>query len=221
MNPQPANNQPKKNWQRYVPAVVGTVIVLLVIGLLIWFVRGLLDNQPSGPKRAVEQKITMIKPPPPPETPPPPPPPQEKIEQPVEQAEPEQAPEQADAAPAEQLGLDADGAAGADGFGLAARKGGRDLVGSGTAPFRWYTDLMKSRLEECFSSDERIRKGSYKVNPQIRVSDDGYMDVVGLQGSTGNPEKDAAIRNIKRCRIGESRPLEMPPLATMQIVSRG
>lgn len=209
-----------KQWQRYIPAVAGTLIVLLVVGLLTWFVRDMLNNKPSGPTRAVEQKITMIRPTPPPEAPPPPPPPEEKIEQPVEQAEPEQAPDTADA-PAESLGLDADGAAGADGFGLAARKGGRDLVGNGTAPFRWYTNLIQSRLQECFSDDERIRKGSYRANVKVRVAEDGRLEIVDLLGSTGNSEKDAAIRSLKKCSTGESRPLEMPQLATIQIVSRG
>lgn len=215
MNPQPA----KKQWQRYVPAVAGTLIVILVAGLLIWFVRDMLNSKPKGPTRAVEQKITMIRPTPPPEAPPPPP--EEKIEQPIEQPEPEQAPEQADAAPAEQLGLDADGAAGADGFGLAARKGGRDLVGTGTAPFKWYTNLIASKLQECLSDDERVRKGSYRANIRVRVAADGGLEVVDLLGTSGSAEKDAAIRGLKRCSTGESRPLEMPQLATIQIVSRG
>jgi periplasmic protein TonB len=221
MNRQPSNKPASKSWQRYVPAVAGTVLVVLVAGLLIWSIRNMLNSKPSGPSRAVEQKITMIRPTPPPETPPPPPPPEEKIEQPIEQAEPEQAPDHADAAPAEQLGLDADGAAGADGFGLAARKGGRDLVGTGTAPFKWYTNLIASKLQDCLSEDERIRKGSYKVNTQFRISSDGRFEVVDLLGSTGSPEKDAAIRSIKKCSTGESRPLEMPQLVTIQIVSRG
>jgi periplasmic protein TonB len=210
-----------KRWQRHVPIIAGTVIVLLVASLLIWFVRGMLNSKPSGPTRAVEQKITMIRPTPPPEAPPPPLPPEEKIEEPLEQQQPEQAPDTADAAPAEQLGLDADGAAGADGFGLAARKGGRDLVGSGTAPFKWYTNLIASRLQECLSDDERIRKGSYKANIKVRVAADGRLEIVDLVGSSGSAEKDAAIRSLKKCNTGESRPLEMPQLATVQIVSRG
>ncbi len=210
-----------KRWQRHVPIIVGTVIVVLVAGLLIWTIRNLLNSKPTGPQRAVEQKITMIRPTPPPEAPPPPPPPEEKIEQPLNQPEPEQAPDQADAAPAEQLGLDAEGAAGADGFGLAARKGGRDLVGTGTAPFKWYTNLIASRLQECLSEDERIRKGSYKANIKVRVATDGRLEIVDLLGSSGSAEKDAAIRALKKCSTGESRPLEMPQLATVQIVSRG
>ncbi|MGC3981038.1 MAG: TonB C-terminal domain-containing protein [Steroidobacteraceae bacterium] len=211
-----------KRWQRYIPALAGALIVVLVGALVIWSVRHFLSSKDEGPKRAVEQKITMIRPTPPPETPPPPPPPpEEKIEQPIEQAEPEQAPQQADAAPAEQLGLDADGAAGADGFGLAARKGGRDLVGTGTAPFKWYTNLIAARLQDCLSQDERIRKGNYKANIKVRIAADGRLDIVDLIGSSGSAEKDAAIRSLKQCNTGESRPLEMPQLATIQVVSRG
>lgn len=210
-----------KGWQRYVPAVAGTLIVVLVVGLLIWSVRNMLNSKDDGPKRMVEQKITMIRPTPPPETPPPPPPPEEKVEEPIEQPEPEQAPEQADAAPAETLGLDADGAAGSDGFGLAARKGGRDLVGSGTAPFKWYTNLIASRLQECLSDDERIRKGSYRANVRVRIAADGRIEIVELLGTSGSTDKDAAIRSLSNCSAGESRPLEMPQLATLQIVSRG
>lgn len=210
-----------KPWQRYVPFVVGTVIVLLVTVCLVYFVRNMLNSKPTGPTRAVEQKITMIRPTPPPETPPPPPPPPEKIEQPLQQPEPQQAPDQADAAPAEQLGLDADATAGGDGFGLAARKGGRDLVGTGTAPFKWYTNLVASRLQECLSADERIRKGSYKANIKVRISTEGRIEVMDLLGTSGSPEKDAAIRSMKSCTAGEGRPLEMPQLATLQIVSRG
>ncbi len=211
-----------KRWQRHVPIVAGTLIVCVVAGLLIWSVRNMLNSKPAGPQRAVEQKITMIRPTPPPETPPPPPPPPEdKLEEPIEQAEPEQAPDQADAAPAEQLGLDADGAAGSDGFGLAARKGGRDLVGTGTAPFKWYTNLIASKLQECLSEDERIRKGSYKANIRVRIGNDGRLEIAELLGTSGSAEKDAAIRGLKQCSTGESRPLEMPQLATLQIVSRG
>ena len=210
-----------KNWQRFIPVIVGALVVLIVTLILVLFVRKMLNSKPSGPTRAVEQKITMIRPTPPPETPPPPPPPPEKIEEPMQQPDPQQAPDQAEASPAEQLGLDADAAAGGDGFGLAARKGGRDLVGTGTAPFKWYTNLIVNRLQDCLSSDSRIRKGSYKANVKVRISAEGRIEIVELFGTTGNTEKDTAIRGLKACSVGEGRPLEMPQLATLQIVSRG
>lgn len=208
----------KHRWQRYVPLAAGAVIVLVVGVLLIVFVRKMMAEKPQGPQRQVAQVIKIVRPPPPEEPPPPPPPPEEKIEEPLEQQEPEQAPEEA--GPAEQLGLDADGAAGSDGFGLAARKGGRDLVGTGTAPFRWYTDLVAKSLEGCFSEDGAVRRGNYKVDVKVRVETDGSMRVLDLVGTTGNVEIDTAIRARKGCSIGQNRPIEVPALATVRVTSR-
>lgn len=205
--------------QRYVPIIIGVAIVLAVAGLLIWFVIGMMAGKTDGPNRPVAQVVKIVRPPPPPpEEPPPPPPPEEKIEEPLEQQEPEQAPDQA--SPAEQLGLDADGSAGGDGFGLAARKGGRDLVGTGTAPFRWYTDLLSRSLEGCFSEDEAVRRGNYKVDVRVQVEADGSMRILDVIKSSGNAEIDAAIRARKGCNIGQSRPIEVPAMATVRLTSR-
>lgn len=209
----------KHRWQRHVPLVIGAVIVLLVGGAMIRFVVQMMADKDAGPQRPVAQVVKIVRPPPPPEQPPPPPPPpEEKIEEPLEQQEPEQAPDEA--SPAEQLGLDADGAAGSDGFGLAARKGGRDLVGTGTAPFRWYTDLVAKSLEGCFSEDETVRRGNYKVDVKVQVDTDGSMRVLDLLGTTGNIEVDSAIRSRTGCSIGQSRPIEVPALATVRVTSR-
>ncbi|WP_129779344.1 TonB C-terminal domain-containing protein [Peristeroidobacter soli] len=207
----------KHRWQRYVPLAAGTVIVLVVGVLLIKFVMNLMAQKPEGPQRQVAQVVKIVRPPED-QPPPPPPPPEEKIEEPLEQQEPDQAPEEA--APAESLGVDAEGSAGGDGFGLAARKGGRDLVGTGTAPFRWYTDLVAKSLEGCFSEDEAVRRGSYKVDVKVQVDKDGTMHVLDLVGSSGNTAIDTAIRNRKGCNIGQGRPVEVPALATVRVTSR-
>lgn len=209
----------KHRWQRYVPLAAGAIIVLVVGALLIGFVVKMMSEKPDGPQRQVAQVVKIVRPPPeelPP--PPPPPPPEEKIEEPLEQQEPEQAPDEA--SPAEQLGLDADGAAGSDGFGLAARKGGRDLVGTGTAPFRWYTDLVARSLQDCFSEDEAVRRGNYKVDVKVQVEKDGTMRVLDILGSSGSAEIDTAIRRRTGCNIGQGRPLEVPALATVRLTSR-
>jgi protein TonB len=208
----------KHRWQRYVPLAAGTVIVLVVGVLLIKFVMKMMAEKPDGPQRQVAQVVKIVRPPENQPPPPPPPPPEEKIEEPIEQQEPEQAPEEA--SPAESLGLDADGAAGSDGFGLAARKGGRDLVGTGTAPFRWYTDLVARSLQDCFSEDETVRRGNYKVDVKVQVEKDGSMRVLDILGSSGSAEVDTAIRRRTGCNIGQGRPLEVPALATVRLTSR-
>jgi periplasmic protein TonB len=217
---QDAEQRAQPKWYRLVPLIAGGALVLVVTIALVLVVRNM-QKKPEGPKRQTAQTVKLIRPPPPPDQPPPPPPPPpEKVDEPLPQDTPEPTPD--DQAPAEQLGLDADGAAGSDGFGLAARKGGSDLIGSSTQPFRWYTDMVASRIQECLSDDERIRKGSYRANVRVLVRQDGQLEIEKLIGTTGSKEKDAAILSMtRRCDVGRDKPIEMPQLITLQIVSRG
>ncbi len=157
---------PSQRFRRLVPVLAGAVVVAIVVAGLIWLIVDM-QKTPDGPKRQVAQVVQLVRPPPPPpEPPPPPPPPEEKIEEPLEQETPEEAPPDESQAP-EQLGLDAEGVAGGDSFGLAASKGGRDLVGTGGAAFAWYTSSLKDRILNFLSDDERIRKGKYQVTVSV------------------------------------------------------
>jgi periplasmic protein TonB len=204
------------------PLLGGAAIVALVVFGLIAWIRGV-QKDSDGPKRQVAQKIELIRPPPPPpEPPPPPPPPEEKIEEPLPQEQtPEEAP-QDEAPPAEQLGLDADGVAGADGFGLAARKGGRDLLATGGAAFAWYTSGLKDRILEVLSDDERIRRGRYQVTVSVWVRNDGTIERIKLRRASGDPTLDRAIEETLRGmqRAQDAPPLEMPQPVTLRIVSK-
>jgi protein TonB len=211
----------KKSFARFVPVIAGTVIVVIVTALLIWVIRSMQDK-PQSPKRQVAQVVKIVRPPPPPpEQPPPPPPPEEKIEEPLPQETPEEAPPD-EASPAEQLGIDAEGVAGGDGFGLAARKGGRDLVGGGGAVFAWYTGRLKDAIQNMLSEDERIRRGKYQVTVRVWVGQDGKVERIKLQSTSGSRELDSAIESAlqKVQRMEDAPPLEMPQPVTLRIVSR-
>jgi protein TonB len=202
------------------PLLGGTLLVALVVFGLIWLIRGM--QKPDQPKRQVAQQVQLIRPTPPPEQPPPPPPPpEEKIEEPLPQETPEEAPPD-EAAPAEQLGLDAEGVAGADGFGLAARKGGRDLLSTGGAAFAWYTSGLKDRILDTLSDDERIRRGKYQVTVSVWVRNDGSIEQIKLRSTTGDRAIDDAIEAALRRmqRAPEAPPLEMPQPVTLRIVSK-
>jgi periplasmic protein TonB len=204
-----------------VPLLGGVVIVALVVGGLIWLILDM-QKEPDKQQRQTAQTIKLIRPPPPPpEPPPPPPPPEEKIEEPLEQETPEEAPPD-EAAPAEQLGLDAEGVAGADGFGLAARKGGRDLLGTGGAAFAWYTSSLKDRIQEILSEDERIRRSKYQVTVSVWVRNDGSIEQVKLRSTSGDRGLDQAIEEkvMRMYRSQEAPPLEMPQPVTLRIVSK-
>jgi protein TonB len=209
----------KQNLFRFVPLIGGTFVVIVVVGLLIVLVRNLMEKKADGPHRQVAQTVKLIRPPPPPPEPPPPPP--EKVEEQIPKDTPEPTPQQD--APAEALGIDADAAAGGDGFGLAARKGGRDLLASNGGAFAWYTGMLHDTILERLSEDERVRKGSYAAVVRVWVASDGRVERVKLTQTTGDASRDAAIVDTlnKMNRVREAPPLEMPQPVTLRIVSRG
>jgi periplasmic protein TonB len=209
----------KHSLLRFVPVLAGAAIVAIVVLALIWLIRGMQDK-PEGPKRQTAQVVKLIRPPPPPPEPPPPPPPEEKIEEPLPQETPEEAPPD-ESAPMEQLGLDAEGVAGSDGFGLAARKGGREL-GLGGAVFGWYTGRLKDAILDMLSEDERIRRKKYQVSVSVWVGDDGKVERIKLNSTTGDSDVDGAIeqRLASALTMSEPPPLEMPQPVTLRIVSR-
>lgn len=206
-------------WRQRLPAIVAVLVA--VVGLVA-FVRFMSDQpKTTKTKREAPQIVQIVRPPPPPPEEPPPPPPEEEIEEPLPQDTPD--PEPADEAPAEQLGLDADGVAGSDGFGLAARRGGSDLAGSGGAAFAWYTSLLKDTILDALSEDERVRKGSYRITVKVWLAEDGTIKRTQLADSTGSRDVDAAIEQAlgRMGRLREGPPLEMPQPVTLRIVSRG
>jgi protein TonB len=206
--------------RRVASLLIGSLVVVAVVGLLVWAVHSLLQK-PAKTQRQMTQIVKIVRPPPPPPDQPPPPPPPDKIDEPLPKDTPDEKPAE-DAPQSEQLGLDAEGVAGGDGFGLAARKGGRDLLGGGAA-FAWYTTIVKDSVLEVLSEDERIRRGSYSVTVKVWVSNDGRVENVKLASSSGNPQLDAAIASAlgKLGKVREGPPLEMPQPVTLKIVSRG
>jgi protein TonB len=215
------DNETKQRIYRRVPLAAGAVVVAVIVGLLIWFVVGMMQKKPDGPKRQIAQVVKIVRPPPPPEQPPPPPPPPEKVNEPLPQDTPEPTPQED--APAEQLGVDAEGTAGGDGFGLAARKGGRDLLGTSAGAFAWYTGMLKDTILEKLSEDEHVRHGSYAAVVRVWLASDGRVERVKLAQTTGDRDRDAAIELAltKLSRVREAPPLEMPQPITLKIVSRG
>ena len=125
-------------------------IFLLIVGVVVLFFLGssvllarLLTSDEGASKRAQTHIVTLIKPPPPPppvkEKPPEPEPPREikqkeEIVAPGAQKERPQETrnqDQDDKPTGKNLGLDAEGGAGSDGFGLVGNRGGAALIGGG------------------------------------------------------------------------------------------
>jgi periplasmic protein TonB len=202
------------------------ILMILLPGIVgvgaVAFVRGILNGAPPQPKKVV-QEIHLVRPPPPPPDlpPPPPPPPEEKVNVPDPQDKPDPTPSN-EPPPGEQLGLDAEGSAGGDAFGLVGNKGGRDLVGSGGSAFAWYAGLLKNEILDKLGPEKRSRAGSYSVDVRIWVRDDGTIDRVRLVQSSGDRERDREIETAlnRITRLSQAPPAGMPEPISLRIVSR-
>ena len=206
--------------KKWLPIIGAGFIVAFLGGAVVAFVNNISGTPPKNDPFI--QQISIVQPPPPP------PPP--KIEQPepeveeieIEEAEPEMADDMSDLDEAlgEELGLDADGVAGGDEFGLLAKKGGRGLIGGD--PHAWYGGVISRELQKAFSDIDEIRRGDYSVIVSIWLSEDGYIEDSELVRGTNNPELDDALRKALESglRISRLPPEDLPQPATIRITSR-
>lgn len=209
--------------KRHIPKIVGTLVVVAVSGLMVYFVKGFLDAPATPPKKGPQQ-ITLL-------TPPPPPPPLEKPPEPeveevkIEEPEPldEMPEEAADEAPAgEELGVDAEGGAGGDGFGLIGRKGGRGLLDGAGNPFMYYASQLQRQIEDALLDAEDVRRKSYSVKVVVWLKPDGRVLRAELESSSGSVDIDTSlVQAITGVRTtSQSPPPGMPQPIRMRISSR-
>ena len=208
----------------------GILLVFLVIfiGLVVWFVRSMMSDSKPTRRQAVQQ-ISLLKPPPPP----PPPKPEEKPPEPEIKKEevkidqpkqPDEAPKPAENEPpaGKDLGVDADGAAGGDNFGLVGRKGGRDLLGGAGGKYGGFSNLLRQQIQASLAKDKRLRELDYKVIVRLWLTRDGHVQRYELGSSTGNPETDQAINQAlaKLPPMQEPPPEDMPQPVKLRLTSR-
>ncbi|MBL8200205.1 MAG: energy transducer TonB [Chromatiales bacterium] len=206
----------------YLPIAAISLAVISLVGALGWLVVSSMDDTAAPTKKLVQQ-VQIIRPPPPPETPPPPPPVPEEVDVP-EPDEPEPEVAAADLPPAgDQLGLDAEGVAGADGFGLLGRKGGRDLLGAGSSDqYSWYGQVLKGDLIDKLAEIRDIRRDRYSVVVRLWLAPDGRIEKFKVASSTGDAALDrdlvAALESLGR--VSELPPAGLPQPVRLRIVSR-
>jgi periplasmic protein TonB len=208
----------RRNVSRLAAAVIG---LSLIVGF-VWFVRAMMAGQVGKPQRQV-QVVQVIRPPPPPPPDQPPPPPPEKTQQPLPKDEPEPAPDNTPAPADQPLGLDAEGTAGGDPFGLAARSGGSDLIGgTGNAPFAWYTNRIADAIRERLSSLPCAKSAKGSLSMHVLVDADGKLKQIQLATTTGNDKVDQCIAAglTSMPPIGDRPPPGMPEQVTIRVVAR-
>jgi protein TonB len=177
----------------------------------------------NKPERQVQVVQLIRPPPPPPDQPPPPPPPPEKIEQALPKDEPEPAPDNTPAPADQPLGIDAEGSAGGDAFGLAARSGGSDLVGgNGSAPFAWYQNRITDAIRDQLSSVPCAKTAKGSLSLHLLMDADGRFKQVQLATTTGNRQTDQCIESALSTlpRMSDPLPPGMPEQVNIKIVAR-
>jgi protein TonB len=215
----------RRKWSRIAFGVAGLLLGGGALGAIIFA----LLSAGEGPKQAPVHNITLLRPPPPP----PPPKVEEKQPEPEVKKEEvkipeEQAPEQPDQAqdqapPGEQLGVDAEGGAGGDGFGLAARKGGRDITSfGGGSPYAGFAGTVQQHIQDELAKRDKLRKEAYRVVVNLWIAPDGRLTRYELASSTGNPKTDEQLRLAldELAPFRSPPPQEMPQPVKLRITSR-
>lgn len=212
------------------PARAGSTIRTLVLALLAMAAMAamvlLVMKFVAAPatRKTGAQQIALIKqpPPPPPPKPPekPPEPPKVKEEVKVDPPKDEPKPEPAkapDEKPASDkpLAVDADGAAGSDGFGLAASRGGRDLLSTGSGGGgggAYYSGLLQREFFDALLRNRKLLKDEFRVVVKVWIGDDGRVQKADIVTSSGNPQFDDQVQ----LTLLEMNPLKDVPPKSMR-----
>ncbi|BBO68357.1 hypothetical protein DSCA_22870 [Desulfosarcina alkanivorans] len=228
----------KKGKTRFIIGGVAACLVVLFVAGAVFALKYLLKDDSQRRKRRI-QMVTVVKPPPPPKIKEKPPEPEIKKKEEMIEPEPEETPPEPaddmaedDTPPGEDLGLDADGTAGSDGFGLKARKGGRALIGGTLSDasmmrrYGWYTRIiqeeLRKRMNRHMEENGGIPDGNLKTQVQITLDDLGKIVNFDISRSSGNPLMDDAVVNaLKLATISEPPPRGMPRIIKLKISAKG
>ncbi len=218
--------------KKLVGIVAGVLLVLFVGGILI--VKLAMQDDPGKRKRQI-QMVTLVAPPPPPPPPPeieePPPEPEEEIIEEPEDQQQEEAPEESsdEPPPGPDLGVDAEGGAGGDSFGLVGKKGGRSLIGSDSSllhRFAWYTRIVQEELQEkikrYMQDNGGIPDDKVKAIVVISVDPEGRIIRYKTAGQVENIALDKALRHVlPETYLSEPPPVDMPRKIKLKISFKG
>jgi outer membrane biosynthesis protein TonB len=218
---------------------ISAAVAVMLISVAALAVKLLVSDDGQKRKRQIHM-VTLLKPPPPPKIEEKPPEPEIKkkeeiIEPEPEEPEPEEMDDMSDddIPPGDELGLDADGAAGADGFGLKAKKGGRALIGGSSGQgallrkYAWYTRIIKDDIRKevrnYLDKNGGIPEGvNCKVILRISLDSEGKIISYKIYDACGHQDVDDAIATVLDShQLSEPPPEGMPKTIKLKISSKG
>lgn len=223
-------NKQNKDTRR---TLILTVIACSIALALIFGLHALVTHFKTGPaKNKAIQMVKIL-------TPPPPPRPVEKLPEPelkkdtpqeeiVEAAKETPAPKEQGPPPGQDLGVDAEGGAGSDAFGLVGRKGGRELIGGGSGgggdgglmqKYGWYVHLLEEEIGRQMVKKAKLPGGGLQVYVRIVLDGDGDIVSHAIYGSSGDSQVDNAVdAALKQVRhVSEPPPDGMPRALKIRI----
>lgn len=186
------------------PIILTVLAIVFAVAISFWL-KVMLFSETIEQKKMVQQ-ITVIAPPPPP----PPPPPEmeepeieeEVIEEEIEEALPD---DSLDEPAGEDLGVDAEGVAGGDDYGLVGKKGGRGFLGGG------YHSTIQAEIQKALMSDETLKFMAYLAEVEIRVAEDGTYEDISIEVIEGDIE--VVRRELERFLLAMGGVSKAKPLA--------
>jgi len=134
----------------------------------------------------------------------------------------------------DKMGLDAEGVAGNDAFGLVGKKGGRSLTAGGNGfgassllnKYAGYTQIVttaiRKKVMKYLDDEGGIPRGKLQAVVRISVDSDGTVVEYRIIGSSGNNRMDEAVlRTLGSMKINEPPPDGMPRKMDIRIASQG
>ncbi len=229
---------PKKKFDktRFVIWGVSGVVVLAFLGLAYGAFALLLSDDESRVRRV--HTVTLLKPPPPPKVKEKPPEQEVKKKEEIIEQQEEPEPEEMDETVEDQgpmdddLGLNADGTDGSDGFGLRAKKGGRDLIGGDFSmsnllrKYAWYTSILqedlRKKVKQYMESHGGMPDGKLVAHVKISLQESGRVTGVTIEQSSGDKKMDKAVHEaLLMTSVSEPPPEGMPRVLRLKISSKG
>jgi protein TonB len=228
-----------KHKQKSFPWVLIAVMIILTGGVVYAVKTVMSEDQPR--KKNTITTVTLLKPPPMIKEKLPEPeqvkeiPKKEEIINPEVNEEQNPRNDNQDNTPAgENLGVDAEGGAGSDSFGLVGKKGGRSILAGGSgvgkvsllAKFTGYTQIVtteiRKKVMKHLDEEGGIPKGKLQAVVRVSVDMDGRVIDYRIIGSSGNTRMDETVINsLRSLRISEPPPEGMPRTMDIRIISQG
>lgn len=203
--------------------------VLLVLGLMVWGIRGLMGGKGETHKKPPKISLLPDRPPPPP-----PPPPKEKPEPPkAEQKEikaeaPKEPQPQAQNEPLKMEGAAGDGpsafAAGTvKNEYIGGSSGGSGAIGGSRMQQGLFADRLQRHLQEELNRNRKLRETDYRVNLRLWIARDGTVQRAELAQSTGNADVDALLQQtlLQVAAMREAPPENLQQPIRIRVTARG